>query len=96
MLVWNQESQEIPWQRDIRALYQDYDKGTPQQYKGWWKSMYDTKAYTELFAPPEEHSIPWTVGLTEEQVGGLPPSLPPNPLLSLSFGSESGQDPAQH
>ncbi|WVF66620.1 hypothetical protein IAT40_001360 [Kwoniella sp. CBS 6097] len=68
ILIWNLESFQPQWQADIRKAYQPYDLGSPQYYKGWWRKMFDTEAYKELFEKKEEVSFDWDVGMNEDQV----------------------------
>lgn len=57
------------YHRKLRDVYEEYTLDTPQYYKGWWKAMYGTKAYEELFAPAVHEVSQWSVGMTEDQVG---------------------------
>ncbi|WWC85423.1 uncharacterized protein L201_000286 [Kwoniella dendrophila CBS 6074] len=66
ILIWNLESYIPEWQAKIRESYQPYDLGTPQYYKGWWKKMYETKAYKDLFEEKEDYKTRWSIGLTED------------------------------
>ncbi|OWZ60013.1 hypothetical protein C356_00426 [Cryptococcus neoformans c45] len=68
ILIWNLEANDPQWQADLREAYQGYDLGSPQYYKGLWRKMFETPAYKELFGPSEEHTIPWSVGITESGV----------------------------
>ncbi|WVO16072.1 hypothetical protein L204_103737 [Cryptococcus depauperatus] len=68
ILIWNLESNCPTWQGDLRNTYQPYDLGTPQYYKGLWRSMFDTNAYKELFHKQEEHKISWSMGITDQML----------------------------
>ncbi|WWC57668.1 uncharacterized protein I303_100202 [Kwoniella dejecticola CBS 10117] len=68
ILIWNLEAFDPTWQAEIREAYQKFDKGSPQYYKGWWKAMYDTKAYKELFQEKVEWKTRWSKGITEDQL----------------------------
>jgi len=84
-LIWNLESNETDWNKDIRKHYQQHDRGTPQYYKGWWRKCFEVEAYAELFAKPEEKSAPWRVGLTEDQVSSAFKLLHSFYLILLPF-----------
>lgn len=63
-------------QRRIRELYNEYDRGTPQQYKGWWRTCFETDAFKDGFEKEVvERSVDWTVGLTEQNVSCFSCSL---------------------
>lgn len=69
--VWNLESSSSKIQRDLRALYEPYDLGSPQYYKMLWRKGFETPAYKELFEPPAESHTEWAWGMTEDSVSGL-------------------------
>ena len=83
VLIWNLESNETDWNKDIRKHYQQHDRGTPQYYKGWWRKCFEVEAYAELFEKPEEKSSPWKVGMTEDQVSSAAKLLRSFHLLAL-------------
>ena len=37
----------------------------------WWRKMFDTAAYKELFEAQEETQHPWSMGMTEQQASRL-------------------------
>jgi hypothetical protein len=76
------------FQRQLRDVYEEYTLDTPQYYKGWWKSMYDTKAYEELFAPAIHEVSEWSVGMTADQVNHAS-SNADNRSLTGSFPSRT-------
>jgi hypothetical protein len=55
----------------ILALYEQYDKDTPQYAKMLWRKMFDTPAYKELFEAQVETKHPWNLGMTEESVSNV-------------------------
>jgi hypothetical protein len=67
IFIWNLESSCNLFHASIRALYEPYDLGTPQYYKGWWRKGFEVPAYKELFEPPEEGTSEWALGMTEDQ-----------------------------
>ncbi|WVQ80799.1 hypothetical protein IAT38_002905 [Cryptococcus sp. DSM 104549] len=66
ILIWNLEASLPTWQKTLRDTYEPFDLGTPQYYRGLWRKMFDTPAYSELFEPQEEWQTSWAVGLTED------------------------------
>ncbi|OCF42138.1 hypothetical protein I317_03989 [Kwoniella heveanensis CBS 569] len=68
ILIWNLEAFEPQWQADVRTAYQPYDLGSPQYYKGWWRKMFDTQAYKDLFEEKEEVGFKWDTGVSEDQL----------------------------
>ncbi|WRT63286.1 uncharacterized protein IL334_000190 [Kwoniella shivajii] len=66
ILIWNLESQSTQWQKSVRENYQQHDLGSPQYYKGWWREMFNTKAYKDLFEEKVEWSTEWGRGITED------------------------------
>ncbi|WWD06257.1 hypothetical protein V865_004344 [Kwoniella europaea PYCC6329] len=68
ILIWNLESPIPKWQGQVRESYEKYDLGSPQYYKGWWRKMFDTQAYEELFEEKEEWSTKWMKGITEDEL----------------------------
>ncbi|KAK6518719.1 hypothetical protein TWF506_005857 [Arthrobotrys conoides] len=53
VLIWNLEDRTIPdfhpWVAEIRDIYEQYEKGTPQYRLGWWKAIFDLPEYKELY-----------------------------------------------
>lgn len=71
MLTERADNSDAPgYAHDLRELYQQYTLDTPQYFKGWWKTMYDTDAYA-LFEPPIAKQSKWSHGVTEDQVGAV-------------------------
>nr|XP_019014097.1 uncharacterized protein I206_00179 [Kwoniella pini CBS 10737]OCF52878.1 hypothetical protein I206_00179 [Kwoniella pini CBS 10737] len=68
ILIWNLESFQPEWQKKLRLKYQNFDKGSPQYYKGLWKEMYNTNSFKELFKEKIEWSTKWFIGMTENQL----------------------------
>lgn len=81
IFVWNIESNRTGWHKAIRELYQPFDMGTPQYYKGWWRRGFESKAYQDLFEAPEETTSEWGLGMTEDQLV--------NRLFSKSYLTET-------
>ena len=48
----------------------DYDQGTPQYYRMWWRKAFETEAYKSLFGE-EDHSektFGWSTPITDQTV----------------------------
>lgn len=68
ILIWNLENQGLSLSSSVQALFERHDRGTPQYARMWWRKMFDTAAYKELFETQEETKHPWSVGMTEQQL----------------------------
>jgi len=65
-LIWNLEDRDsTAWVAQLRDTYEVFEQGTPQYRLGYWKTIFNTKSYSELFSPdapiPEAHT--WNRGL---------------------------------
>ena len=51
----------------------DYDAGTPQYYKMWWRKCFETDAFKELFGEEgrTETTFEWSTPVTD-QIVSLP------------------------
>lgn len=68
VFIWNLESGNVKWQARIRELYQPYDKGTPQYWKGWWREGFKAPAFGKNFQDPEEKQATWYNTITDDSV----------------------------
>lgn len=95
--MWNIESNRTGWHKAIRELYQPFDMGTPQYYKGWWRRGFESKAYQDLFEAPEETTSEWGLGMTEDQVSVFLLYMQDAelmPLFPLTSSSSTGSSPS--
>lgn len=70
VFLWNLESAEKPFIKRARELFEPYDLGTPQYYRGLWRRCFDDPAYKELFqeSAKEEETFGWERGITDQGV----------------------------
>lgn len=68
VFIWNIESNKTEWQARVRELYQPYDKGTPQYWKGLWREGYKTSAFKKNFQEPEEKDVIWYKTVEDQTV----------------------------
>jgi hypothetical protein len=52
----------------IRELYQPYDRGTPQYYRGWWREGFKAAAFGKNFQDPEEKQVSWYRTVDDQSV----------------------------
>lgn len=68
VLLWNLESRQHPFSASVLAMLPDYDQGTPQYYRMWWRKAFETEAYKSLFGE-EDHSektFGWSTPITDQ------------------------------
>ena len=51
-LIWNLESAEIEWVKQLRALYEPYDAAVPQYRKGEWEQVFYEGNAASIFELP--------------------------------------------
>lgn len=68
VFIWNLESEQVEWQRQVRELYQPFDKGTPQYWKGLWKEGFKTEAFKQNFEAPEDQQVSWYRAVDDQKV----------------------------
>lgn len=52
------------WVAQLRDLYEQHEKGTPQFRLGLWRQTFETTSYKSFFLPPEEKD--WSYTLTTD------------------------------
>jgi hypothetical protein len=70
VFIWNLESRQNPFSRSILSVLPDYDQGTPQYYKMWWRKCFETEAYKAFFGDEgkTESTFEWNTPVTDERV----------------------------
>jgi SAM-dependent methyltransferase len=70
VFIWNLESRQHPFSNSILSVLPDYDQGTPQYYRMWWRKCFETDAFKELFGEEgkSEKTFAWSTPITDETV----------------------------
>lgn len=69
--MWNLESGHVKWQQRARELFQPFDRGTPQYYRGLWREGFKVPAFSKNFEEPEEKQVSWYRNMDDQGVRPL-------------------------
>ena len=56
------------WVAQLRDLYEQHEKGTPQFRLNLWRQLFETEAYKSFFLPPEEKEWAYTLTTNLDRV----------------------------